>query len=390
MVWNEPTADPANPFQSLRGRWQEALASGLGLQPANFQPSQPAPPLDGTDEGLWRLLDALPPRETLARRIDGGETFSSEYIALVERLKLSPASLEQTLDPATYRAWDEYLKDRAHAPERLPALFSAWAAVHAPSMRAAGLSSLTEASIFSDALSALAPYKGTDAKRPDFVGSYDALAETLANSPGRSLHFESAPAEPEDRDEEDRDEDESEEATGGSETGGLWAGCDPGARLSRLFAESRVNVSVSFGRFAVWASTPGGWYNSWLLNAAYSRRSAPPWPPDAEDEWEAFFGPRASLRRLVASLAVADGVSVSVTSNAAFRESDRDAILANAHEGTWPFYLPAAEGFVTTEVGFDRSHMTIETEVCPQRPLVIGATVLDIDSYLGRRPPASS
>lgn len=390
MNWNDPTDDPARPFQSLRVRWREALAIGLGLQPANFQSIRPASPLDGTDEGLWRHLDALPPvSKTSERRVGSYETFSGEYFALVERLKLSPAPLRQVLDPATYRAWDEYLKAQAPDPGRLPALFSTWAAVHAPSMHAVGLSSLTEASIISEALSALAIYKGRDAKQPEFIGGYDALARMLANSPGRSLHFESAHLKPEAEYEEDGDEDESNEATGGGETDGLWAGCDTDARLSRLFAESRVTVRARFDNFAVWAATPGGWYDSWLLNAAYSRRGAPPWPPDAVDEWEAFFGPRGSLRRLVASLVVADGVSVSVVSDAAFSESDRDAIRANAREGTWPFYVPAAEDFVTVDVSFDRSLTTIETEMRPRHPLIIGANVLDTGSYLGRSPSSS-
>jgi hypothetical protein len=376
----EMDAGPADAFPLLNRRWREALAAALGLSAQTFLSALPARTLDGTDAGLWSYLDALPPDlATFAGPEAGGARFSAEFGSLAAGLDLAPGLLAQTLKAETYAAWVDYSAGRQFAQEELPALFHSWAAANAPAEVAAGLSALSGAAYFAEAASALT--------RPaNFVGGYEALAQTLAAAPACSFTFVSPAAAGEASDDPrgKRAPAVSPASRAGGEPAGLWLGNSDSARLGRLLAAGRVEVRASFGACVVWASTPGAWYNSSLANAAYSTRKSPPWRPDSGRGWADFFGPAGALRRLVASLAVADSARVRLTADAEFGVEDRRLIREGAGRGLWPLYAPAAGGAVTTHVSSDASgRLTVDITSRPGSPLVLGVNVLEVGVYLG-------
>jgi|GEM_PF-3461222 len=384
-------AGPAGPFRHLQARWRSALAAAFGLSAQTFRPAAPAAPLDGTDAGLWAYLDALPAD---APGHAGRPLFSAEFEALTSRLELGRALLEDAIGAETYAAWSVYLEAQQPqpAPDQLAGLFRQWASIYAPSAVAPGLSAMSEAAL-------LARDAAGGGGGADFVGGYEALAQTLAVASSCSFSFSfeaertpagrpdaapypaapaAVPAPP--------------PAPGPppAEPDGLWLGNSDSRRLGRLFASGGVEVKASFGACLVWVSTPGSWYSSSLMNVAYGSRESPPWQPAPGPGWEHFFGPAGSLRSLVASVAVADSAQITVTSGAAFGEADRQLILAGAGLGLWPLYAGPDGGAVTTQVSFDESgSMTAEVASVRGRPLVVGANLLAVAVYLGRsRRPA--
>jgi hypothetical protein len=66
-----------------------------------------------------------------------------------------------------------------------------------------------------------------------------------------------------------------------------------------------------------------------------------------------------------------------------FNQSDQAAILQNAPNGLWPFFIPSSD-VASNQVRFDaQTGMAITTMTQPNHPLVIGENVLGIRQYLG-------
>lgn len=362
----------------LQNRWYNGLTAGLGLSPSLFQISLPASPIPPSDTSLWTFQDALPPDSlTFNRAVLGGDTFFGEYAAVAGELEFPQADFAKDIGEQNYLAWMAYLAtvQPPPTPEQLPALFYEWASLYAPDAVAAGVSDLTEMALIDAGREALQPYLGSGAKPVDFHGTWADLLRRLGASPGASLSFDSSTTSPV----------VSGTWTGGLNTGvaGLWTGAASTTRLSRKFAVNRVRVAAAFQAWAVWASTPGGWYDSSLLNTAYRCSGTPPWPADADPTWAEELGPGGSLDHLTASLVVVDGVDATISSGASFDADSQELIRERVPLGLWPFYAPSG-GPVANAVTFDASgRMTIKTTIRKGSPVVLGANVLPISQYLG-------
>jgi hypothetical protein len=366
---------------TLQNRWYNGLVTELLLDPATFQISQPSPPVTPSDQGLWAYENVIPPASlTFNHSLFTGDPFFDEYAAVIDLLEFPESSFEQDIGEKTYQEWSEYLNQLSPPPpqNRLPALFREWAMKNAPDVMAVGASKLAQIILINSFQKAVEPYQGPTAKPVDFIGTYADLLQVLGNSSGNRLSFDSSKT----------SDDVGETWTGGKDVDlhGLWTGSSPNHRLSCRFAESKVTVSARFKAYTVWTSTPGPWYNSGLLQMAYSSRTTPPWPQEADPTWDDVFGPDGRMLRFIASLVVVDSVSSTVASDAIYEKSDQQTILSNAPKGLWPFYTPTKSGDVTNEVTFDRaSGMKIETVTQSGNLLVLGANVLGIAQYLGHR-----
>jgi hypothetical protein len=368
-------------MSTLQSRWHTALASGLLVEPGTFQIIQPSPPLSPTDTALWAAENLLPPAAaTFNTDLSAGAQFFSSYASVACQQQFPQSSFEQDIGSGVYQAWTAYVKSIQPPPtaSQLPALFQQWAMRNAPAVVQVGVADLSTMALIEAAQQALVPYEGPNAQPVDFAGGFTQLLEILSQSPGGKANFDSRP-------------------TGSSNDGsaesirpriyGLWAGASSASFLSRRFAASHVTVSAAFQAYTVWGSIPGAWYNSSLLNTAYSTQSSPPWPPNPDPTWNDLFGPGGSMRQLIASLLVADALTVTVTSDATYTDDDQQEILDNTSQGMWPFFVPSGEN-VTNTVSFPgASGMQIDTATQSGNPIVIGAIVLGIAQYLGRPAP---
>jgi hypothetical protein len=366
-----------DPMTILQNRWYNELVGGLRLSSAMFQIFEPSPPIAPSDSGLWAYQNLLPPASlTFLNPLSGRDRFFDVYASVARQMLFPASSFEQEIGAENYQAWSAYVTQLSPTPaqNQLPALFRQWAMLKAPSVVLQGVSALARMGLVSAAQRALLPCGGSNAKPADFVGTYAELCATLGQASGMSLWFDSSTS----------SDDVSNTWTGGENAGldGLWAGSGTTSRLSRRFAGGRVTVSAAFKAFAVWTSTPGSWYNSSLLHAAFVSRTTPPWPENADPRWEEVFGPDGTMQRFLASLVVVDGMDVTVTSHASYSQADQQIIRNHASKGLWPFYVPTNGPVVTNEVTIDRAGgIKIITVTAPGNPLVIGANVLGIAKY---------
>ena len=367
----------ADKYTLLQNRWYNALAKALLLSRSTFQLAQPWTPLQPSDDALWPSENVIPPLSlTFNPALSGSPTFFDEYVQVVNELQFPASTFEAAIGAANYEAWMTYVAsiDPPPGPSQLPGLFRRWAMINAPAVAAIGTADLASMALITTAQQALAPYLGPDALPADFTGTFEQLRQMLASSQGVLVTFDSSGA----------DGDVADTWTGGADRcfWGLWAGAEPASRLSTKFAMSDVTVLLVLDACTVWPSVPGAWYNSSMLNVAYSNRSSPPWPPEPDPSWEAEFGPDGRMLREVASLVAGEGLAAVVTSNAAYSASEQQVIRDYAARGLWPFFLPAG-GASSTEVKFEDRGMVISTVVPPYNPFIIGGNVLPTPQFLG-------
>lgn len=372
-------SQPLAPMVALQNRWYNSLVRGLLRDPSLYQLVQPSGPLPPTDQALWACMDVIPPASlTFNRSVAGAGRMFDEYAPMVSQIHFSQTMFEQDIGEQNYQAWLAFLAEQNPMPSenQLPSLFQNWAARNAPQVLSVGVADLTNIVLGNAAQQALAPYQGPNAKSADYAGTYAELLQTLRASSPVSILFDSSAT----------SGDVVNTWTEGVNVGvdGLWAGSCSDSRLSRKFAASKVTVNAQFRGFTQWTATPGPWYTSWLLNAAYSSQATPPWLADANPSWIDLFGSNGSMLRLMASLAVVDGSNITVTSDAIFGAADRQTILDRAPLGVWPFYAPTIGSAVTNSVTFAiTGGMEIAIVIRPGNPLVIGADVLGVARYLG-------
>ncbi|AOW98830.1 hypothetical protein BJP34_04620 [Moorena producens PAL-8-15-08-1] len=365
----------------LQNRWYNGLITKLQLDPNMFQIPQPSLVLQSSQD-LWAYQDVIPPVSlTFNTSIYKSYLFSDEYAAVISELEFPTNKFKQNIGEDNYQRWLTYLENiNPPPPERqLPNLFRRWSILNAPSVMSVGVSDLSKMVLISAAQRGLRPYRNPNAKPIDFSGTYAQLVQLLDNSPGGSFDFDS----------QGSSDDVSNTWTGGYNVGldGLWAGDSSTSRLNHRFALSSVTVDIQFQSYTVWTSTPGSWYNSSLLNIAYSNKATPPWPINPNPTWDEVFSQDGSIQYFIASLVVMDGVKATITSDVSYSKTDQQTIHRNASKGLWPFYVPTKNGSVTNIVTFgDSKGMKIETVAQPGNPIVIGNNVLGIAQYLGHAP----
>ena len=362
----------------LQNRWYNALVRSLHLNPAMFQISLPVLPVMASDRALWAYQDVIPPVSLTFNRSTGeSPVFSKQYLALARQINSPASSLEHEIGTGVYKEWQSYLAQQpvAPSPTEIPALFQRWAMLFAPSVALVGASNLAR-TVLANVAHQTPTASGAPNDGPQsFIGSYADLTNALSCSDRVSIHFHS----------EHASEDVQNTWTGGRNNGiqGLCAAMLPDSELSRKFALSTVVVDASFDKYAVWASIPGPWYNSSLLQAAYANRGMPPWTANSDPVYDDLFGPRGTMRYFIASLLIAEGMDVTITSTARFSDEDRKHIENSLPGGVWPFYFPDSD-VAATKVYFDGpSETTFRIAVQPRQPFVMGNNVLGIDQYLG-------
>lgn len=368
------------PVTILQNRWYNSIIAHLHLNRSLFQIHQSSDPMIHSDKDLWAIQNNIPPLSlTFNSSIYKNELFFDEYTAIVSQLQYPEILFKKDIGEEVYEKWLNYLKNITPPPpdSKLPIIFRNWSMISAPSVMSVGTTDLSRMVLINRILTSLQSYQGLNTKMIDFSGDYAQILNTLDNSTGVTFIFDSNFA--------DSSIEDTWAAGNNSGLSGLWSRTCSTSRLSRRFALSHIKVNVQIKSYAVYTSVPGPWYNSSLLNIAYSNRNSSPWPINPNPTWEDVFGQSGSMQRLIVSLVVADGMNVSVTSDACFCKTDQQIIHCNASSGLWPFYIPSKNNMVTNVVIFDDvKGMKIETVAQPGNPLVIGNNILAIAQYLGQ------
>lgn len=363
-------------MQTLQNRWYNSLTEQLGLNRATFQIGIPWSPIAPSDIALWEYQNVIPPYSLTFDRTMGADSFFTQYSAVAAQMSFPADELQHEIGAQHHSDWLAFLSRQIPRPpeNQLPALFSQWAMVYAPEIAQIGSSILSRKILIMASEQAILPYLGSGAHPPDFLGSYQQLLHVLASASNCSMFFNS----------DQTGIAVSDTWAKGHTAGprGLWTGSSADSQLGGKFGHSRVTVSVKF-KLALVAVNPGSWYNSALVQLAYSNRKSPPWPLNPNPTWADLFGPEGSMLRMFASLIAVDGMQATVTSNAGYSTTEQEIIRNNAGKGLWPLYA-SDSAVVCNEVSFQhQGTMSVTTTSEPQNPVFIGANILSTPQYLG-------
>lgn len=355
--------------------WYNQLCDSLKLPVSNFQLTLPAgTPVD--NESLWAYLNLVPPA-TLKYNYwyYDQPTFFSQYAAIVKQLQFPDSSFEKDIGKATYAKWNSYLQGLPQPPPEntLPTVWFQWAMLNAPAVANIGRTDLACQVLIKGGTKALTPYEGPSAKLPDYLPLFSDLVTTLQAASPVELSFSSANGNP----------DVSNSWVPGIDPAffGLWTGSWCGFLLNKKFAQSTVSLSIKFDHFSVVPVTPGSWYNSGLLHLALASKQVPPW--SSSTGWDKYFGQEGTLNFAIGSVVAADGISLTLTSDADFTNEEQAVITSQVEMGYWPLYCQQKAAVITNDISFEPGKMTITCNTTAGNPVLIGNNVFKISQYLG-------
>lgn len=366
---------PTEAMTAVTDGWYNKLATCLNLSIRHFQLLQPLA-VPTSDHGLWDSFNVVPPVTLKYNRwFYQQPTFFSQYAALVNGLSFPESAFVKDIGADTYVEWQAYLNTLSPPPaaNTLPTVWFEWAMVNAPEVANIGRSDLSVQLLINGAQAVLQPYEGPNAKPADFSPSFSDLKNTLKASPGVHFSFDSTNDDP----------DVSNSWVPGDDPNyfGIWTGSSAAFHVSRKFALSKITVSVQFDHFTAVAVTPGEWYNSSLLHQAWAAQSTPPWIDSAD--WQTYFGASGNLTHAVGSIVAADGITLTLTSDADFTVAEQAIIKGLAAMGDWPVYCPVSSAVLSNSITTGPESMTIRFKSAPGNPVILGFNVFDIRSYLG-------
>ncbi|MCF0072985.1 hypothetical protein LZD49_21070 [Dyadobacter sp. CY261] len=360
---------------ALTDAWYNQLAASLNLSIRNFQLLQ-SPAVPSSDQSLWDCFNVVPPVTLKYNRWYYHQSaFFNQYAAVVNGLSFPESAFMKDIGPDVYLQWTAYLNSITPppAPNMLPTVWFQWAMLHAPSVANIGRSDLSTQLLISGAQAILDPYEGPDALPADFSPSFSELKNTLRASARTNFSFDSTQG----------NSDVSNSWVPGEDPNyfGIWTGSSAALRISRKFALSKITISASFDHFAVIPVRPGAWYNSSLLHQAWASQSVPPWTDGSN--WATYFGENGTLTHAVGSLLAADGISLTLTSDANFTTEEQAVISVLAVMGDWPVYCPAGSTIISNSIASAPGSLTIRFETAPGNPVILGFNVFNIGNYLG-------
>jgi hypothetical protein len=376
----EDTGDQA--MTTLYHQWYNAVVAGLRLDPGTFQLIQPNTPLGATSDTLWAYFNSIPPASLLCNfELNGLNRLYDDYVAVVNRL-VSQTGDQLRIDLGdSYQAWLNYVGGLNPAPDPndLPNIFFSWATVHAPSVASRGRNDI--AAILDDPI-ALAQQAATNKAgflngMPNFSATIQDLRGAVQRAPAASFSFDSAT--------------QSADTTyswAQQTVGGFWdffaaEGSGNWDKIQSKAATSHLTMAVSFDHAMTAPATPGAWYNSAAMTAAYGTRDNTVWQPGTPN-WNTTFGPTGAMQRFVTQLVVVDGIDLTMTSLGDYDSREQQDIRAHADAGLFPIFSARAAGGFSSTITFDSSGtMTVTGSSPAGNPVVVGVTVASASELLG-------
>jgi hypothetical protein len=381
-------ASPKN-FIDLQAGFYNALAQGLGYSPTDpFQVIQPSPPLSGgsdADELLWNYLNNLPPASLTQNTVSsGGNQFLANYQGVMSALQSAPNNFQSTIGSSCWNVYQSALKGAQVLPGAMQ--FRNWALYNGTcsAVATSGASALAAAMldpIFAAQMN-VTPYKPAGATPVKFAPGFETMLALLKQAPSRSFEVSAS----------DWNTDVSKTWSSGSNSGffGLWGGSSSTSTLSQKFASSGVGVTAQFQNVLPFNATPGDWYTSSAFGLAFNNPGKAPWVASNPINWENTFGKSGNMQRFASSLLIANKMTVTVNSQAAYSESEQTEIRNSSGAGMWPFYSSGGSSGSSTNVSFNTSgQMTVKITSNNNVPVIIGCIVLPASVYLGHEEQAS-
>jgi hypothetical protein len=370
-------------METLYKQWYNATVDGLRLDPSTFQLLQPNSPLGATSDQMWAYYNMIPPVSLVANLdLDGMNQFYSDYRAVISVLRSQGGDQFRQDVGDYYPAWLTYVTNLSPVPtsETLPAVFFSWAQIHAPSVATAGRNDLLAMSNDPIGLAQQAAGNQTGFINgvPNFIKTILDLRTAITQGPAGGFTFDSG-----------TESSDTSKSWAKGEVAGFYDFFEAGGdasweRIENKTSESRITVDVEYDHVITFGNTPGLWYSSGAMGIAYATDDNTVWVAGATPNWNSTFGPSGNMQRMIGSLVVVDGVSITMHSDASYSSDEQEKIHANAGAGFWPFFVSKASGGFESHVTFtDHGQMDVSATSPKGNPAVIGANVLQASAVFG-------
>lgn len=369
-------------MQTLTAQWYNALVTGIGVDPEQFQLYQGPNSLMNTSQAMWDMFDTVPPTTANNYYNPGGaNNFSSDYNLILTALVAGDDSSFQNCLGDSYADWQKYFSE--NIPEKfdadaISALFTKWAMVYSSS-NAGCVTALTK-SLINPISTAINMFAEAGGKFP-WDRTIDDLKSALAGGQPKTAKLDSS--------------------TDSSDLSHTWAKAS-GSVLFDIFSfggggsydtltekttTAGLTVNAKFQKVTTFASkqysqsNPNDpvlskykpWYYGAALSYAYSTKDNTVWNNQNPITWEKAFGDSGFLQRETTALVVADGIDIEITSSASYSSDEQTEIKAAAEGGIWPFFSAKGSGGHTTKVTFnDDGTFTSTTNSPLGNPQILG------------------
>jgi hypothetical protein len=380
-------------MKTLTKQYYHAIVTQLNLNENQFQLAQGNVALGATSQAIWAMMDAIPPDSVVNKWTGGGiNTLSSEYGALITRIQDPATGAFQVAMGDYYQPWLAYLRTNQPPPDREPIdVYRNWAyASGMPPDQANQTVGLFLAAYNGPVTKALFAWEdaGGHTAIKAYTQTVETIKGTIAGAPGGSLTLNSQTA----------SDDISHAWTKG--IGGflsIFFGVDESGydSLSSLVLASELDLDMSFNHVSTVPVTPLSngtitagpttyypWYVPAALSLAYSNKNNNTWQTGTPD-WTTFFGPQATLPRVISALVVVDGISITVTSSKSIDQNSQTEVQSAFQAGFFPFFGVAGSSGWRTETRFSDEGLVTVTSTCPQgNPQVLGILQSPISNYV--------
>jgi len=377
-------------MDTLTAQWYNAVVTGLGLSPDQFQLYQGPNSAMTTSQEMWNVFNAVPPA-SINNYYNPSQinNFSSDYGLILGALVPASDSSFQNCMGDYYGKWSSYFNDNdpnTWDAEGVSNLFNSWAMRNAPG-KAGCVTGLTN--IYINPIN-IAVNKFASAKdQYAYNETVDAMKSSLAGGATKSFSMDSATA----------TSNVSHTWANGSTSilfdifsFGGGGGYD---KLTTKTTSAGLKIDAKFEKVTTFTAGPlaandpnnpilsdnSAWYESAALAKAYTTKNNTVWNNQSSTTWETAFGENGFLQRSTSSIVVADGITITMQSNASYSTSERTEIKAAAKAGIWPFFSASGGGGSTTEIQFsDDGRFTATTKIVLGNPQVLGILQSPISS----------
>lgn len=387
-------------MSALDAQWYNALTSGLGLDPAQFQLVQGSTALGSVNGNIWRIFDNMPP-ESVSTYFNPTQmnSLAQSYGAVLNNLIPQNGDALQRVLKNDYVAWLSFAKDPANLPTPRPSPIDV-VAIRVGQMAEFGLTNGIETSVIEAATTvirskdivgtALTEYLTADGDYA-YTATQSTLGTALDSGKSKSVTLNSL--------------------TETSDVTHTWAkvsasglfdifnlgGSSSYDHLTTEMTSKGINLEVKFqtvatltgGPYANKDTTDPGlaknepWYNTKLMQTAQSENDNKLWRHTAPT-WDSTFGPKGNMNNIIGALIVVDGISTKMTTTAAVATSDRTEVTAKINGGIWPFFSVSGEGGWTHTTTFnDDGSFIVESSCKAGNPNVLGVLVTPFDKTIG-------
>ncbi len=371
-------------MKTLTEQWYIAVTTSLNLNQQQFQMVQGNVGLGSTSANLWSMMDTIPPYSITQYWTPGGlNTFSSQYGALISRLK-DPSFGQFQHDMGNYYAtWVAYLKATPPpAGQTIVQHFTSWAYSNIPDpQKAATVISEYAAAMNGPIAQANSAYfaAGGQTGVKAFTQSIEDVDYAANSAPSGGVDLDTS--------------------TQSSDTSHTWAKASASGFYGAFFGNvaasydkqtsvvlaSGLKIVVKYDHVATipisqlsqgtklsGPTTYQPWYVPAAMLLAYSNNNNNTWQVGTPD-WTTFFGPTGTIPRIATNLLVVNGITLTITSSKSVAESSQTEVKTAFEAGFFPFFGINGEGGWSTHQTFDDAGKITATAACALgNPQVLG------------------